>query len=349
MLFTAAKCPNCAGDLQVPEDRDSVKCMYCGSDIIVREAIKAAAASVNIENLFNLAKSAFDAGNFQEARDYYTRVLEVDEQNYEAWLGKGFSSGWLSTLAVFRLPETITALGKAIEYAPEDKKDEIKNLGILQITEIILAYNKLSLEEYYKCIKFVDVSLAFDESAELVEHRLKMISALEQAHTLFPDDKFLIEQIIVFCDIAYNGKKEISMFCLTKDEYEKALKTKREFYVSKMKSIDPSYVDTLSQLENEQEQVIKLPDPPKINEEKSNCFIATATMGSVNNPTVVLLREFRDTWLLKRKFGQIFIDFYYKKGPYIATIINKYPSLKRITYQVSIRPTACLARLLLRK
>lgn len=32
MSFKPAKCPNCAGDIQVPEDRDTVKCIYCGSD-----------------------------------------------------------------------------------------------------------------------------------------------------------------------------------------------------------------------------------------------------------------------------------------------------------------------------
>lgn len=32
MSFKPAKCPNCAGELQLPEDRDTVKYMYCGSD-----------------------------------------------------------------------------------------------------------------------------------------------------------------------------------------------------------------------------------------------------------------------------------------------------------------------------
>lgn len=56
MSFKAAKCPNCAGDLQVPDDRDNVKCMYCGSDIVVREVIQAAVGGVNIENLLKLAR-----------------------------------------------------------------------------------------------------------------------------------------------------------------------------------------------------------------------------------------------------------------------------------------------------
>src|ERR1051325_9205848 len=46
MTFKAAQCPSCGGALQVPEDRTSVKCMFCGVDIIVREAIRLAAGRV---------------------------------------------------------------------------------------------------------------------------------------------------------------------------------------------------------------------------------------------------------------------------------------------------------------
>jgi hypothetical protein len=46
MTFKAAKCPDCGGALQVPDDRAMVKCMYCGVDVIVREAIQLAAGRV---------------------------------------------------------------------------------------------------------------------------------------------------------------------------------------------------------------------------------------------------------------------------------------------------------------
>lgn len=46
MSFKAAKCPSCLEALQVPDDRDSVKCMYCGVDIMVRQAIQLAAGKI---------------------------------------------------------------------------------------------------------------------------------------------------------------------------------------------------------------------------------------------------------------------------------------------------------------
>ena len=56
MTFVAAKCPQCAGALQVPDDRDIVKCMYCGIDVIVRQAIQLAAG--NTRHFQELAEAA---------------------------------------------------------------------------------------------------------------------------------------------------------------------------------------------------------------------------------------------------------------------------------------------------
>lgn len=46
MSFKAAKCPSCQGALQVPDDMDSVKCMYCGVNVMVRQAIQLATGKI---------------------------------------------------------------------------------------------------------------------------------------------------------------------------------------------------------------------------------------------------------------------------------------------------------------
>ena len=38
MEFVPGICPSCNGQLQLPTDRETVKCMYCGSDIRVNQA-----------------------------------------------------------------------------------------------------------------------------------------------------------------------------------------------------------------------------------------------------------------------------------------------------------------------
>lgn len=60
------------------------------------------------------------------------------------------------------------------------------------------------------------------------------------------------------------------------------------------------------------------------------CFIATAAYGSKFEPAVVLLRHFRDDYLLNNKFGKSFVEFYYKHSPPIAKFIAHSAVLKNI-------------------
>ena len=39
MEFITGKCPKCQGELQIPEGRDTIICMYCGEEISVNEAL----------------------------------------------------------------------------------------------------------------------------------------------------------------------------------------------------------------------------------------------------------------------------------------------------------------------
>ena len=42
-----------------------------------------------VDNLMNLAKNSFDSKNFSKAEEYCNKVIEVDSENYDAWLLKG--------------------------------------------------------------------------------------------------------------------------------------------------------------------------------------------------------------------------------------------------------------------
>ena len=60
--------------------------------------------------------------------------------------------------------------------------------------------------------------------------------------------------------------------------------------------------------------------------DNSGCFIATAAFGSSLEPRVLLLKSFRDKYLLKTGWGRAFVEFYYQNSPKIADIVagNKF-------------------------
>ena len=198
MVFKAAICPSCGGKLEVPDDRDLVKCTYCGTDIMVRQAIQNVNGK-NIHNYLELAETAFDSGNFFEAYGYYSKVLEIDVKNTKAWFGKGKSGGWQSTIENSRFPEMISAFKKSIDYSPKENKKSIQILCASEIARIFpLYYNHLRKS-----------ALAQSSEERVWENYVfqsrNLISLLEFGHSLDLDNREIILGIIRICKHILEG------------------------------------------------------------------------------------------------------------------------------------------------
>lgn len=313
MSFKAAKCPNCAGDIQVPEERDTAKCMYCGSDIVVREAIKLAASEINLDNIFRLADEAVNSNNYSEAYNYYTKILEREPDNYKAWYGKAISAGWQSTLNDLRLLETITGIENAIKYVPDNEKNELKIKAALSMNQIAVAVYNLAYKNFTTYI-------TVDTYNEFISRVDFLVSFLEKASIYKPDDKQILENIIVFIQTYMkehtNKITYIATFLL--DSAYIDAKNKIQEVTKKIQQLDPSYNAEV---------------PPQKGKYGA-CFIATATYGSPMASEVILFRQFRDNYIALRPFGKVFIKAYYKISPPIANAISRSEILKWITRQI---------------
>ena len=98
-----AKCTNCGAKLEVDPNMKKASCSFCGAEFIVDQAINnynvqmngsmnIGEATINVqgvdkENLLKRAKDFEENNKFDEALDYYNRVLDIDYQDADAKVG----------------------------------------------------------------------------------------------------------------------------------------------------------------------------------------------------------------------------------------------------------------------
>ena len=68
-----------------------------------------------------------------------------------------------------------------------------------------------------------------------------------------------------------------------------------------------------------------------------NCFIATAAYGSYLEPEVMVLRQFRDNYLLTNEPGRVFVAWYYRNSPGFAAQIADHEAA-RTTVRLLLSP-----------
>ncbi len=138
----ALVCEMCGVADMVKQDGMFV-CKYCGCKYTVEEAKKMMIeGTVQIDhspmvgNYLNLAENAYNTGNNSEAETYCNKVIEIDNENYNAWFLKGRASGWQTTLAHNRFPESVGCFTNALAFCPAEQKNKLAEQCINEITAL---------------------------------------------------------------------------------------------------------------------------------------------------------------------------------------------------------------------
>jgi tetratricopeptide (TPR) repeat protein len=169
---------------QIP---DKVKfCWKCGKPQRVADA---QSSSADIKNLMTLARTAQESENYPQAHAYYTRALESDPTNYEAWLGKGICAGWQSSWEHIRVPELIACLGKALEFAPADVADAYRRLAGAQINNIAVALHDIATATFAR-------RMTLESYQEFGERASSLVALYRTASLYNPGDVMPLKNLV---------------------------------------------------------------------------------------------------------------------------------------------------------
>lgn len=330
MSFVPAQCPSCLKSIQVPIDVHVSRCMYCGADVSLGPA-PSVAPSVSLSNLLGMARTASLAGNVSEAESYYNRVLELDPRNSEAWLGKGKSAAWQSTIANIRTNEMAVAFNHAIGTSDEVSRNSTIESCVHAMNHVVATLYGMANKQMHE---FVALDGTWDSYVAQVA---QLLDGLDAALAWDPNNQSTLENIVHLCKDNIEGviyrdpyDNNTSKGWLLSPTYEQMMRSRLDAASEKLKLLNPSYVAPVVEK--------KKPDA---------CFVVTATMGDENHPTVTLLRQFRAEFLSGTPIGEAFIHWYYRNGPKLARAIKASVFSRALSYFLIVAPAAFAASLLM--
>lgn len=97
---------------------------------------------------FELAQHAAKSDNWEEAESYCDRILEIDENDYKAWLLKGEAEGWQSTVIRQRIVDAAVSFVKAYNAAPDNAKASVRSSAITKMRQLDVMFAKLWVSDY---------------------------------------------------------------------------------------------------------------------------------------------------------------------------------------------------------
>lgn len=199
--MAALVCDICGGKLVMGAGGIAV-CDSCGmeySQARMKEKVQEIKGVVRIDNTYmvdnwmKMGTSASQAGNWKEAYDYFTKVIEVEPENWRAIYEKGKAGAWQSTLGNLRIAELEQGVAMALEIISRSDLDEkeivsVKNEFAVELFETNNAITDLmderlnSLGTLYRDLngrQIGETLLRHTTNAEKTEEAIALIASFE--------------------------------------------------------------------------------------------------------------------------------------------------------------------------
>ena len=289
-----------------------------------------------------MAEYVSESKNYEQAYQYYSRLLEEDPSDEQAWAGKGLTAGWLSTPENQKLDELVVSVRQAFKNglgAGEKDRIAAETLAAAEsyINKAKAAFDE-GVREFDKKAKSPGVSVAVHHTGKLsyqlnngikqASGWLKAIDVMEFACELSPALGRYRRTITEIDKLIAHSKNNVKYLDAPKgadNRQDKVLRT-RQRLVQKAKVIDSKF------------------KPQPVTDPGGGCFVATSILGDYDHPFVVELCTFRDEVLLRRSCGRVFVRIYYRISPPVADFIRTRPRLRSLSLKLLIRPAVQIVR-----
>ena len=151
------KCTSCGASQNINQAQN---CDFCGNIIELESAKTNYENAMQSEsgNLMAMAETAIDATNWEEALQYFNRVLEKDISNSDAWLGKGIAIVYTSKIGDLKIKEAIAYWKNAVKHASNE--EAMGKRVAKEINEVVNQFYP-TLENHF--IQFKDLDNSYQE------------------------------------------------------------------------------------------------------------------------------------------------------------------------------------------
>jgi hypothetical protein len=230
-------------------------------------------------------------------------------------------------------------------------------------------YNSANRRNFLNIYNTFSIHLSDEFSKSIINVLIEFYNSRGSELRPFDSDVLSIDEIISITpilsrDITLSKKFANTLLDVSISFWEKRINREAHFFADKLPTIDDfkngellisrlcesnselNYSELLIPYKNKCNIILNDLRTLNSNEFKKPCFVATAVMGDYNHPIVIDLREFRDNWLLKRKWGVNFTEWYYINGPKASKLIEKSFFLKKITFILLIKPLQLFTKII---
>jgi len=316
-------CPSCGASVEFDLESKTVQCDYCSLEIDLNTSLfeKEIIFTGNKKdqssflNLAQLLHNSRKAENYNLAYDYCNQLVKLNPKNDVLWeikaqifflkLSTNFDQKNLKSIFTFYEGYLNSSKKPSLTF-----KKIFKNL----YNAFLIKYNKL---EFDKSLSGKVWDSFSNESIKLLINFIK-ISEEQFKQT---SDISLLEKIILelsgqkknYWLTTVDGKVTNYEWC--KDFNFNPLK-KRSELIKTIKEVNPNY--------KEPDVNYKNIGNSNLNTTNGSCYIATICYNNINHDDIIVLRKFRDKFLLNNMIGRMFVKSYYYSSPKITLLLKKY-------------------------